>query len=66
MYRTVQHLQGKAQAIVVTTPLRDQAQVLVVEEEEALQLRPRRFLGAPWIAWVKRSRSSAYGQPLYR
>ena len=43
------HLQGKAQAIVVTAPLRDQVPVLVVEEEEALQLGPRRFLGEPSI-----------------
>ena len=43
------HLQGEAQAIVVTSPLRDQVPVLVVEEEEALQLGPRRFLGEPSI-----------------
>nr|AXV46611.1 hypothetical protein pA58H2_p65 [Arthrobacter sp.] len=43
------HLQGEAQAVVVASPLRDQAPVLVVEEEEALQLGPRRFLGEPSI-----------------
>jgi hypothetical protein len=30
---------------VVTAPLRDQAPVLVVKEEETLQLGPRRLLG---------------------
>jgi hypothetical protein len=38
------HLHGEAQAIMVTSPLRVQAPVHVVEEE-ALQLGPRRFFG---------------------
>jgi hypothetical protein len=38
-------LESEAETVVVPAPLRDQLQVLVIEEEEALQLGPRRLLG---------------------
>jgi hypothetical protein len=39
------HLEGEAEAAVVTAPLRDQLPVLVIEEEESFQFGSRGLLG---------------------